>query len=104
MKDLEVCKKIAEIEGLDWLEIKGDIFVVSGVSCHTIYDPLTDDALCFGLIIKYKLNVNVDRDNTGFNFYMYKVDDSVSKNKKVLGFSKSLNKAVCLSIIEERWP
>lgn len=44
MTDLEICKRIAEIEKIH----------VSNVECG-MYDPLTDKALCFDLMVKYKV-------------------------------------------------
>lgn len=61
LTDLEICKKIAEIEGISKDRIKyfqknaDGIFriKVDGVE----YNPLTDKALCFDLMVKHKIDM-----------------------------------------------
>ena len=95
MKDLEICKRIAEIEGLLVSAYKlgtDDLWVhtyETRDSSVTLYNPLTDDALCFQLMVKYKLEVweALGKWLVGFN-----LRNTVS--------DESANKAICLSIIE----
>jgi len=106
MNDLEICKAIAEIEfgekSDDWWYSEG---IVSYFTSDLVgffkqakeYNPLTDDALCFQLMIKYSVNLNIQdtsRKNV-FHKYIACVDDfGVGMDKT------SPNKAVCLAIIE----
>ena len=66
LTDLEICKRIAEIEAFDFDVLNGRIhakpFTVTEVfSCaHMgfIFNPLTDDALWLQLIEKYEVNIS----------------------------------------------
>ena len=100
MNDLDICKRIAEIEGYKVnLSIKCEGVWCSRYdnNCYGIYNPLTDDALCFKLMIKYSVNLNIQdtsRKNV-FHKYIACVDDFG------IGLDKtSPNKAICLAIIE----
>ena len=89
LTDLEICKKIAEIEGVK-IEIVGDHTVEMITPFHQrIYNPLTDDALCFQLLKKYRLEI--ETSPTHFQAY-FTVSRGVTDT--------SLNKAICLAIIE----
>ena len=95
MNDLEICKRIAEIEN------KGDCF--SWFNTFAIrtemyaereeYNPLTDDALCFQLMVKYEICLRKDMGAVPW----------VCTNNKIQGYlsrDSSPNKAICLAIIE----
>ena len=85
MDDLEICKRIAEIEGVKVDEISNNFLIRKDITfglrvnvsmefkrCKTIedymivenerkdclYNPLTDDALCFQLMVKYDVNIS----------------------------------------------
>ena len=100
MNDLEICKRIAEIEGLLVSAYKlgnDDLWVHTcntKDSSVTLYNPLTDDALwaglCFQLMVKYKLEVWEVSGKwlVGFDDLQNIVSD------------ESLNRAICLLIIE----
>lgn len=68
MKDLEICKRIAEIDGRTVLDSEklalrqhssfkaetiNNCYVAGGRYGYR-YNPLTDDALCFQLMVKYR--------------------------------------------------
>ena len=60
MNDLEICKRIAEIEFddlIDCYEHEFDGICIDKPMCGMVfreaYNPLTDDALCFQLMVKY---------------------------------------------------
>ena len=98
MNDLEICKRIAEIEGHETLPLseyqKGDFYIV--INDHGEgYNPLIDDALCFQLMVKYKVNIYV-HPSGGFH--------AVVRNSRGVTIAavlkKSPNKAICLAIIE----
>ena len=110
LTDLEVCKRIAEIEGIrvdtniygkdekcsmiDFPESDG-----RGGGGYPTYNPLTDDALCFQLMIKYKvICVWLWDEINGTPHY----DASICNgNLDAECFqSKNPNKAICLAIIE----
>ena len=117
MNDLEICKRIAEIEGLDFylLESGGDTYPLIKVWHDSVlkdkcvpkkffeprdYDPLTDDALCFKLMNKHK--VSIDHED-GMCGVLTKV--SQTNHWEYLGnicYDKdvTINKAICLAIIE----
>ena len=92
LTDLELCKKIAEIEKLPHHLEEGmnDKFIntstIYGDVCE--YNPLTDDALCFQLMVKY----GVWTSPSGFT-------TTTRANNKIIQ-DKSPNKAICLAIIE----
>ncbi len=58
MDDLEICKRIAEIEGLKtWQHPNGELYIdAESYEKMYIFNPLTDDALCFQLMVKYKVS------------------------------------------------
>ena len=76
LTDLEICKKIAEIEVLDFylLESEGGIHPSIKVWQDSVlkeqcvpkkyfeqhdYSPLTDDGLCFKLMVKYETDFSI---------------------------------------------
>ena len=82
LTDLQICKRIAEIEGLDLLKddeldksllIAGELIVVNerweggSLKQFMIYNPLTDDALWAQLIIKHEVSIN-------FNFCLLNIN------------------------------
>lgn len=113
MNDLGICKRIAEIEGITVQEQSGHLFVGDRLKAAVLesertyytevelddifkkwsYNPLTDDALCFQLMIKYHIQLQKDEYGEYYGSYFD------------LGFcdcesDKSPNKAICLAIIE----
>ena len=114
MTDLEICKRLAEIEGKEFYLLKSGedtypmikvwkdaAFKDKCVTKHFFeshdYNPLTDDALCFQLMKKYRIDVNhaMFSDDT---LHRYEAVNTITG--KGWGLSKSLNKAICLAIIE----
>jgi hypothetical protein len=106
LTDLEICTRIAEIEGFQF-EIKSLTCVTPkglwpkvpfksvGMSLDSgSYDPLTDDALCFRLMVKYKIKPSYEYDGTWLTFCSATTNKLLSKNT-------SPNKAICLAIIEK---
>lgn len=59
LADLELCKKIAEIEGLNtWIDQNGDLRANHfNTQYDSGYSPLTNKALLFDLSIKHKINI-----------------------------------------------
>lgn len=98
--DLDINLKIAEIENWEWngkaISSLGSILTLD---LSDEFNPLTDNALCFELMVKHKIEVRFDRLHdtcgAGENIYAY---DEVGA-----GFiieNQNINKAICLAIIE----
>ena len=91
MNDLEICKRIAEIEGYSKLgTVWGELVIVSNEDDTTSYNPLTDDALCFGLVKKYGVEIIPQWDRVSAN-------NGIECTHE---YAKNPNKAICLAIIE----
>lgn len=98
LTNLEICKKIAEIEGFTiterghtndgvWCSFMPD-------NCYGHYNPLTDDALCFKLMVEHEIE-----------FWSLTACDVKEYHARKLGGNKnvnfhSANRAICLAIIE----
>ena len=96
LTDLEICKRIAEIEKLPHHLEEGmnDKFIntstIYGDVCE--YNPLTDDALCFRLMIKYKVDILNYTDTCEAIIFGLSMPHEI--------VSDLHNKAICLAIIE----
>ena len=101
LTDLEICQKIAEINNDDvTLILKSDVEYEAGLYFKESggeYDPLTDDALCFKLMIKHQIDF----------YHAVYADETIRRYEAVnaitgkgFGFSSSANKVICLAIIE----
>ena len=99
LTDLEICQRIAEIEKR----------VISGVGSLNVfvkcepsligneqYDPLTDDALCFKLMIKYKISLIQHQNNTAV-YCIWDHDEKHATNTMT-----NPNRAICLAIIKSK--
>ena len=69
----------------------------SGFSSWPLENPLTDDALCFQLMIKHQIDF----------YHAVYADETIRRYEAVnaitgkgFGFSSSANKVICLAIIE----
>lgn len=111
MDDLSICKRIAEIEG-----IEGNIYeavrlsgqrsnnagtgvITSPQSFIDIYNPLTDDALCFQLMIKHDVDLVSPyrgNDETQWEAQIFSKDYA----DVTFFYDVSPNKAICMAIIE----
>ncbi len=101
MNDLEICKRIAEIEGAKetlYSRIKPkELTAVFDNSTHFNYNPLTDDALCFQLMVKYKVRMHwLWEENDGTPHYEAYINEDGSDIK----YGKSPNEIILLCIIE----
>ncbi len=90
MIDLEICKRIAEIEGVGVFEDRG--FQLTRSVSYEQYNPLTDDALCFQLMVKYF--VSVDYNHTRLT------KEYIATCPDGYGYNSNPNKAILLAIIE----
>ena len=96
MNDLEICKRIAEIEGKEVLSddewfTDGECLILVN-QCSETYNPLTDDALCFQLMAKYKVDIEHFKCGTVSAY----IED---KNHGEI-IDTNPNKAILLAIIE----
>lgn len=100
LSDLEICKKIAEID-------HGEAYVDGDDTGNFInlnhpmsdrggemYNQLTDDALCFKLMVKYKISLIQHQDSTAV-YCIWNHDEKHSTETLT-----NPNKAICLAIIE----
>lgn len=95
MNDLDICKRIAEIEGVDFRVQNGKVLPENPAKINMstmtdVYNPLADDALCFRLMVKHQIEVVPAWDRVG----------TLSGIITVRGYLENPNKAICLVIIE----
>lgn len=107
LTDLEICKRIAEIAGYKTSitdNIKGIWASIYKNDCYNWFNPLTDDALCFQLMIKYDINLTsmepTLKDGSGGYEYTCYRQGAYQNVSAILSISESPNKAICLAIIE----
>ena len=102
LTDLEICKRIAEIEGLK-VSVVGElsVYIKSNSKVgHYAYNPLTDDALCFKLMIKHRVICHwLWCENDGTEHYL-----SCITGEEECSYDKIPNRAICLAIIESKEP
>ena len=79
LKDLELCKRIAEIEGVLVDTIEGEWLGVHGKYDIEEYNPLTDKALLFDLMVKYKVEIDYSDNDRRKGFALFKFDGAFSK-------------------------
>ncbi|HHZ70917.1 MAG TPA: hypothetical protein EYN54_11720 [Methylococcaceae bacterium] len=110
LTDIEICKRIAEIEGeciasidrkvYDWnnkhYPVEISLGHVKKATLLNWYNPLTDKALCFDLMVKYKVYI----DYFGGKGRAALQADTESGEFEVDIVDISMNKAICLAIIE----
>lgn len=121
LTDLGICKRIAEIEGITIAEYNGTIVDVPKsrvtMNCHYAklnektksayhkiksYNPLTDDALCFKLMIKHKVLItwNPQINNNCTAVIDGRSEDILFPFSIAINNNANPNKAICLAIIE----
>ena len=102
LTDLQICQRIAEIEGKShWTHGTGEgvcINYIEGNRDSTVlyYNPLTDDALCFRLMIKYKISLIQHQNNTTV-YCIWDHDEKHATNTMT-----DAKRAICLAIIESK--
>ena len=101
MTDLEICKSIAEIEGYtvstDVKPSCGSAYVnMYPDNCYGNYNPLTDDALCFKLMLKYEVSLTYGEYAVNAEILIKKEDGEHSFDAQA--YCPKL--AICLAIIE----
>ena len=119
LTDLEICKRIAEIECVEHLSDRGVIILsedysdlinticsgryapvqVERIVSEAAYSPLTDDGLCFRLMVKYAVMI----EQWGVKFLAYykaELEENDVLEYQSSTESNTPNKAICLAIIE----
>jgi len=99
MNDLEICKRIAEIEGY---KVSTDVRPSCGAAyvnmypnnCYGNYDPLTDKALCFDLMVKYDVRVEPSDCNAWID------NEDGYPEHEIIHHDGTLQQAICLAIIK----
>ena len=93
MDDLDICRRIAKIEGIQSQIEQADTThaYIYSEDLNSEYDPLTDDGLCFRLMIKYKLSlIAPECEQTNWDCVI----------SAILTCDENPNKAICLAIID----
>ena len=115
MDDLEICKKIAEIEKINYTtcvnvkvcparnaiyfrEYEGNRPAPMYTKALREYNPLTDDALCFRLMVKYKVELDFWSSEAEI-YFCPEYDERIPVTVDCKDMKKP-NKAICLCIIE----
>jgi hypothetical protein len=98
LTDLQICQRIAEIEGVDLMPYRQGDRTAFAAGSQTIYNPLTDDALCFKLMIKY--DIAPFKCEFGGYECVYDVDLVLSGSGVVN--DENPNRAICIAIIHLR--
>ena len=102
LTDLEICKRIAEIEGAKetlFSRVKPkELTAVFDGNTTFNYNPMKDDALCFKLMLRYEVSLTYGE---------YAVNAEILIKKEDGDYSFSLQaycpkRAICLAIIESR--
>jgi len=102
LTDLEICKRIAEIEGEKIAGLGDDnVYVKCQPSLvgNVQYTPLTDDALCFQLMVKYDIDVLSPYRKNGETKWEAQIFSKDYADAFSI-YDESPNKAICLAIIE----
>jgi len=111
LTDLEICKRIAEIEGLEWFELDNSKHSKKP-DAHAIYlnksengtyrnrfNPLADGDLMLGLIVKHKVDIVHGKSISTVRIY----DDPEDNPLASIDYyhdDTTINKPACLAIIE----
>jgi len=99
LTDLEICKRIAEIEGFGFaVDFNGDF--TAHDSGWLPYNLLTDDELCFQLMVKYKVDIMHEVYGHDSPLFTCRIYTDPEDNPISEAFNESPSKAICLAIIE----
>ena len=102
LTDLELCKRIADIENvtvrdtgeeLEWVKCPKSAIEPK----YDDYNPLTDDALCFHLMVKYDVNIDRYHDSA---FILSEYTDRPHKSNVSFAIDMNVNRAILLAIVE----
>jgi len=99
MTDLEICKRIAEIEGYNVSTVFkpscGSAYAnIHPNNCCGNYNPLTDKALCFDLMVKHDVRVEPSDCSAWID------NEEGYPEFEIIHHEGALQEAICLAIIE----
>jgi hypothetical protein len=101
LPDFEICKRIAEIEGFEKALFEGveerDFFVKCESFNVQRFNPLTDDGLCFHLMLKH--NITFYSKNHIIGNTKYGARKFIINHPKTIT-DENPNRAICLAIID----
>jgi hypothetical protein len=101
LTDLEICQRIAEIEGkphvvdCEKLYVTGEMF---GTDYRELFSPLTNDALCFKLMLRHEVSLT-------YGDYAVNAEILVGKEDGDHSFDSQAycpKRAICLAIIKSK--
>jgi hypothetical protein len=101
LTDLEICQRIAEIENLEHYISENKKYCMTRdklstyVIRHVEYNPLTDDALCFSLMLRHEVSLT-------YGEYAVNAEILIEKEDGEHSFSTQAycpKRAICLAII-----
>ncbi|MCP3672869.1 MAG: hypothetical protein GY829_00160 [Gammaproteobacteria bacterium] len=96
MNDLEICKRIAEIEDRMFsIEDSPSGKYIHDIGEDNAYNPLTDKALCFDLMVKYDVRVEPSDCNAWVD------NEDGYPDNEVIHHKGTLQEAICLVIINK---
>ena len=102
LADLEICKRIAEIEGLMFCTgnryARIEIWLDGKVYKYKKFNPLTDDALCFKLMVKYEVSLT-------YGDYAVNAEILIEREGGDYSFTSQAycpKRAICLAIIKSK--
>ena len=109
LTDLEICKKIAEIEGskdtlYSYSNHKVSKKLIAIFYDRTVfgYNPLTDKTLCFDLMVKHGVDFNLKTDGSGvFHNASWYIFNGVDDFDEFSLCDKNPQRAICLAIIKK---
>jgi len=106
MTDLEICKRIAEIEhGTAYVDCDdtGEFININHPRSDRggeMYNPLTDKALCFELMVKYMRFFKIQSDENLTVIYVHDLEATSPQDLLCIVKDTDPQRAVCLAIIE----
>jgi hypothetical protein len=95
LTDLEICQRIAEVEGVELMPYRQGDRTAFSAGSQTIYNPLTDDALCFSLMLRHQVSVT-------YGEYAVNAEILIEKKDGEHSFATQAycpKRAICLAII-----
>ena len=104
LTDLEICKRISEVEGFEYYRLTDQGYMAfneginNSITDRVFFNPLTDDALIKNLMFDYEVTIIWSRKKV----MMYYKPNINPLKTVIIDFvdKEHLNKAICLAIIE----
>ena len=95
MNDLEICKRIAEIEGYKWdYSVGANKRIMLIHERISTFDPIKNKALCFDLMVKHDVRVEPSDCSAWID------NEDCYPEFEVIHHEGTLQEAICLAIIK----